>query len=215
MKPRNPYEFADELAPALKREIQVIFSNAALRLCSFDEINQATVKGVVGSSFSDLTTRLNSRLRRIIRKTYRSHGIILSADELTLLLAGLLNKPDPVTGYKLVREIPRKRDRLAESIMSDPASKQHIRRAFEKALDPVMLMSMQYLDIATDDSNMGAMKRENVAQVMWVSERDERVCETCKERDGMIFDIDRAPYKPHYRCRCHLEPVTDTAREDG
>lgn len=44
-------------------------------------------------------------------------------------------------------------------------------------------------------------------KVRWVTSGDERVCSSCGELHGKIFDIDRVPERPHRGCRCEIEPA--------
>ena len=53
-----------------------------------------------------------------------------------------------------------------------------------------------------------------VPQSIWVSERDGRVCPTCKNYDGMTWAVDdnslpRPVQDTHFACRCRLLPVRD------
>ena len=202
----NPYEYVDTLTPALGREIQLILSNASLRVCSFDEVNQASVRGVVSLSFAHIFSRLSSKLRKVIRNTYKSFGIVLTKEELDARLAALLSKYDPVMGYQLKKEVPRKRDRMIEAILARPG-KQDIRRSIAGQTPYILLMANQFMDTAVDDSRQDAMEREGVEKVMWISEGDNRVCPVCKERDHRIYSINQVPDKPHPRCRFWTEPV--------
>ena len=47
--------------------------------------------------------------------------------------------------------------------------------------------------------------------VIWITERDSRVCPICSPLDGQTFDIDESPPQPvddtHPGCRCRLLPV--------
>ena len=52
-------------------------------------------------------------------------------------------------------------------------------------------------------------KKAGVEKVMWIAERDDRTCDTCLKRDGLVFPIRDIPDKPHYGCRCTLKPITE------
>lgn len=58
-----------------------------------------------------------------------------------------------------------------------------------------------------DRAAITAYRDAGVEEVMWITQRDGRVCEECITLNGLIFPIDRVPDKPHYNCRCYLEPV--------
>lgn len=177
-----------------------------MRVCSFDEINQPDVKEAVNFSFRQIMSRLRPKYRSIIRETHKDFGIRLTPEEIAILLAALLSKLDPVTGYKFTTELNRKRDRLTEGILAR-GTKQEIRRTVKDALPHLLLQSGQYMDIATDDSRTDAMRRNGVEYVEWITQEDDRVCKVCNERNHKIYPIDQIPDKPHYRCRCYWVPV--------
>ena len=202
----NPYQMTDELWPELEKEIHAILSNAALRVYSFDEINQRKILKVLRPAFTRMLNAGKKRYRRIIKHTYSSFGITLNADDTAFLLEALMHRPDPVTGYRFDSEFSRKRTRLCEEILATPKP-QDIRRKFQKASRLILLMIWQYMDIATDDSREDAMRWNGVKRVRWITESDTRVCPTCRTRHNKIYDINLVPPKPHYRCRCYTEPV--------
>ena len=52
-----------------------------------------------------------------------------------------------------------------------------------------------------------------VMAVKWVSVGDDRVCQICKPRHGMVYPINSAPTIPtHFRCRCRYALVVDRRR---
>lgn len=203
----SPYRLSDKLITQGTREIKVILSNSTLRVCSFDEINQPLVEKEMTQAFRQINHLLIKKYRKIIKDTYKSFGIILTSAEITAILAAIITSPDAVSGYIYKNEFPRKRERLVEGIVARP-KKQDIRNTVKKHLPYLLLMMAHYMDTLTVDSRLDAMKRNGVQEVIWVTEEDERVCETCKALEGQIFRIDSVPHIPqHYRCRCHVEPV--------
>lgn len=65
--------------------------------------------------------------------------------------------------------------------------------------------------------NAAAMERyENsgVEQVEVLVEDDDKICDDCKELDGKIYNIDKAPTLPiHPNCRCCYVPVVQRNNE--
>lgn len=65
--------------------------------------------------------------------------------------------------------------------------------------------------------NTAAMDRYStmgVAQVEVLIEDDEVICDECKELDGKIFELDKAPTLPiHPNCRCCYIPVVERQNE--
>lgn len=65
----------------------------------------------------------------------------------------------------------------------------------------------QFALSVTDAAVVQAYEDAEEPEVMWVSERDNRVCHECKELDGEVFPLRDVPTKPHMGCRCRLVPV--------
>ncbi len=63
-----------------------------------------------------------------------------------------------------------------------------------------------------DTARIDTFKKNGIRRVKWQTQEDEKVCEECNERDGKIYPIDNIPTKPHYRCRCWVEPVLEKAK---
>ena len=52
-----------------------------------------------------------------------------------------------------------------------------------------------------------------VVAVKWVTSRDEKVCQVCRPRHGMVYPINSVPALPaHWGCRCWLALVVDRRR---
>ena len=116
----------------------------------------------------------------------------------------MLEEYNPVTLYRFLPEKERKKQRLTEAVIASQKRNSEI----DKALRYWTLQVDQYCLEATDKATIEAYKQADVHYVRWVTKDDERVCEDCAERDGMVFPINRIPDKPHYGCRCQLEPVS-------
>lgn len=117
----------------------------------------------------------------------------------------LLEWYDPVTKYSFENEVFRKSRRLAEAILSG-ANK---REECKKALRYWTIQSTQYAINMTDEARLEAFKRGGIRKVKWVTRNDEKRCAICQERDGKVYDIMRVPPKPHFNCRCWLEPIIE------
>ena len=123
-------------------------------------------------------------------------------------LSGLLSEPDPITMYAYNAEVDRKRDRVIEAVNATP-SKTLKQVQIDKGLRFWSQMTGQYMDEISDGANVSALKNNGVKKVRWITAQDDKVCKTCKERNGKVYDINRVPAKPHWRCRCYLRPVLD------
>ena len=114
-----------------------------------------------------------------------------------------------VTGYLYDREQKRKQARLKEGMMA--AKKAEDRDFYKKTIktntDLWYTQSKQYAEDIADNTVLDVWKVAGVTKIKWVTMRDEKVCKECGPLDGKIFDIDKVPPKPHYRCRCLKVPV--------
>ena len=121
--------------------------------------------------------------------------------DLAWLLA-LLAAYNAVTKVIYENDVDRKRQYTAEGINSSTAKVTEFRRGLHYWADLIAT----YADIVTDESTLKAYRDAGVKRVRWVTAGDERVCETCRERNGKVYSINAIPPK-HRRCRCVFEPV--------
>lgn len=121
-------------------------------------------------------------------------------------LLALLAAYNAVTKYVYDNEIDRKRDRTTEAVNSTTAKATEYRRG----LSYWSQMTAQYADTVTDEAALQAYLDAGVSRVRWVTAEDDKVCETCRSRDGKVYSIDNIPDKPHWRCRCYWVPAGGT-----
>lgn len=116
---------------------------------------------------------------------------------------------NPVTKYVYENELERKQARFFESIVADVEAKdRHEMEADYKAAENAWKRQTRQAMIDTEDrAAVTAYRDAGVEEVMWISVCDNRTCEECGAMNGLIFPVDSVPDKPHYNCRCHLEPV--------
>ncbi len=114
----------------------------------------------------------------------------------------ILESYDPITKYVFIHEVERKRARFAESVVASLNKSGEI----DTALRYWSAMIAQYAIEITDEAIKQAYIDDGVLQVMWVSTLDDRRCKECEKREGVIYDIDKVPPKPHIGCRCQLVP---------
>ena len=123
--------------------------------------------------------------------------------DLAWLLA-LLAAYNAVTKVIYDNDVDRKRQYTAEGINSSTAKVAEFRRGLHYWAD----LTSTYADIVTDESTLKAYRDAGVKKVRWVTTGDEKVCETCRERNGKVYSINAIPPK-HRRCRCHYLPVNN------
>ena len=121
----------------------------------------------------------------------------------------VLNEYNPVTGYLYDREAKRKEARLTEGMMAGKENddRDFYRKTIETNTNLWYTQSKQYAEDIADNTVIEVWKEVGVKKIMWVTQEDERVCNECRPLDRKIFDIDKVPAKPHYRCRCLKVPV--------
>ena len=58
-------------------------------------------------------------------------------------------------------------------------------------------------------------KRDNISKVQWLAGPDDRMCPICGEKNGSIYDIEKAPSLPyHPNCRCVWTVYFDDTPKD-
>lgn len=125
----------------------------------------------------------------------------------TALVAALFLLYSPVTKYQYRNETERKRERLADGILS-AKHRQDVRDVYNTGAKVWFNQARQYIDMSVDTAREAAFEDAGVTDVKWVAQKDGKVCKECRERDGMIYRIGQVPDKPHPRCRCYIVPVS-------
>lgn len=204
---KTPYRFADKALKSFQTFANAEFQNQSA--LGFDELNVLGVKAQVETMYSRIDTEAKRRFsqiaKEVIEDTENEIGAEPTEFDIPSLVAALLSRYDPVTKYVYTSEWVRKRDRLAESIMSD-AGNQEMRKSLKRALNLLSAQVRQYADNLTDETRLEVFKRANVTEVMWNTQKDGKVCAECAERNGEIYSVNAIPPK-HYHCRCYLTAV--------
>lgn len=203
------YQSADKAIKTMNRDI--IRDFGTLKTAKYDELN-------IVQSVTQLYRRQQEKARRrYYEVAFEGYLIGMYLVEMDVKKAQemaekaitpewidrLLTEVDPVTMYRFDTETERKAQRLAEILSASPTPSREIDRA-------AVIWSKQtgqYAINATDEAIKQAYIDAGVEMVMWVTARDERVCDECGPRDGKIYSIDEVPPKPHWGCRCVLLPV--------
>ena len=221
---KDPYALSDKAAKRLREKAVKRFrkTQRTIAIAGFDELN-------VISGFKDLYRELDKDNKKAFldtaRKVYdeawlliwelqREQGLTVSKkkykpgeDVLEMAwLMKLLESNNEITKYIYEHEKDRKREYTVESVNA-VKNKADKRQQIEKGMHYWDRMSVQYLDIVTDESMMQAYKDAGIEYVQWKTEQDERVCPVCEKRHDKIYRIDLAPPKAHWRCRCWYVPV--------
>lgn len=203
------YAPADKALKVLYDRAEAAFSQLATT-AAWDELN---VIREVSNVYEDINQTASEQYLMIARRAYheaqKEIGVESSDDKnLALFLLLLLRKYDAKTQYRYDHEWERKRDRLAESILSLPKAEQVVngnalRQALHRALNLMAGQLRNMADTVTDEARNEAFRDAGITEVVWNTQRDERVCEVCEERDRQVYPINALPPK-HRRCRCYL-----------
>lgn len=168
----------------------------------FDELN---VINIVKDLYSGLEKDNENAFLELAALAYREaspHGMKLPNRK---WMNELMKDYDPVTFFIYMNEVERKRDRAAEAINAAKDKGYE----FKKALSYWHRQTAQYADIITDQARLKAFKDAGVKRVRWNTQKDDKVCRDCDPLDGKIFDIDKAPAKQHWNCRCYYTAVLE------
>ncbi len=184
---------------AIKR-FEAAQSEAAL--FDFDELNVIKVVKTLYKRLASDNRKMFLDLAQAVYDEADPHGDE-EPDEAWLL--AFLEEYNAVTKYVYQHEIDRKRDYTAEGVNSSKDKAKEFRRG----LMYWSRMTEQYCLDVSDAATLKAFKDAGVARVRWVSEKDDRVCGKCQERDGKVYPIDKVPPKSHFGCRCHIEAVIE------
>ncbi|MDD7646552.1 MAG: hypothetical protein PUJ35_04825 [Ruminococcus bromii] len=203
----------------VKREIRRTFNR--MGMLGFDEINALSVKKETTAAYDALKSLNQREFLKIAQTAYgkaekeaEKAGFSPGKTEKKrrfskAWLLAVLGAYNLVTGYLYEQEAERKRLRTAEALLTAEAyhSRSAYRDALQLAADLWYTQSAQYADTVTDAAVLEAYRACGVETVRWVTAEDGKVCETCLERYGETYRIDKIPAKPHYRCRCYVLPV--------
>lgn len=202
------YEYIDENVERLKKQTQTAFNNFRLSLLKFDELNVMQVKTETESLFTKLKRQSDRFYTGLLNHLAESMGFEedkYDLDELLETYSGTLL-------YSFSTEMERKRERLFETMvaiddMSDPEilsqQKKNIRN-----------WNTQVEEFGVDIERnifLSELRDSGIRKVQWMTAEDERVCTDCSDLNGIVFDIDNVPRRPHIGCRCWLKGVS----EDG
>lgn len=200
--PDNYYDLADKAIELLNKRATKRFEDAKDEAAK-DGFDELSVLEVTRTLYQDLARDNQEIFLELAQERYQEaepHGE--EPPDLAWLLA-LLAAYNAVTKYQYTNEVERKRQYTTEGINSSTAKVTEFRRGLHWWAD----LTSSYADIVTDESTLKAYRDAGVRRVRWVTAGDEKVCETCRERNGKVYSINSIPPKPHRRCRCVYEPV--------
>lgn len=202
MENKNPYDLTDKAIDLLNRRAVKRFEDAKDEAAQrgFDEIN---VLEVTRTLYDQLRKDNQDVFLELAQERYQEaepHGE--EPPDLVWLLA-LLAAYNAVTKVIYDNDVDRKMQYTTEGINSGTAKVTEFRRGLHYWAG----LTADYADIVTDESTLKAYRDAGVKKVKWITAGDEKVCETCRERNGKVYSINSIPPKPHKHCRCIWEAV--------
>ena len=205
----NYYAPCDIAIKAMDRETVELFGR--MKMAKWDEINVIrTVTSVYRESFKKARKRYFEEayeayiLAMLMMGTESKKAHRMADRSITLdWVDSILDRTDFVTLYRFSSESERKAYRLAEQVEVSTNRNALIDRAMKDWSRQLGQYAINFADYAV----LKAYEDAGVEQVVWVTEKDERRCNTCAGLDGMVFRIHEIPPKPHYGCRCRYLPV--------
>lgn len=198
----NPYEHMDE-------ELDKFRHVLVKRFRKIKTVKKG-LRGVVNSTYDYLYKR-SYQMYLGLAKYYYEKAEGKKKHPSDEWLQDFLEDYDFLTGYQYDPEWDRKRARTFELAQSyrDENKTPDLKRPMTLLNQQVTEKSIEIVDAAT----IKAYKDQGVTKVKWVTQRDNKVCAECEERDGKIFNIDELPDK-HYNCRCWLMRYDDRPKDN-
>lgn len=207
----NIFRHADKALMVMFNEMSREFQKLSTDI-GFEELNILETRKRVNAMYRRMDAYIQQRYRDVARNAYRD-----ACEEAKYKTDGfdafefvydVLHAYDPLSDFVYVREWTRKRDRLFESIIATERGNQEMRRNLKRGLDVLANQVRQYADNITAQARVLAFKRAGIDAVVWITEKDERVCSVCAPRDEQIYPIELLPEFPaHWRCRCTIQIV--------
>lgn len=184
------------------------------RLALFDEMNVVQTKKHVHKLYAKVYKTIKQEFLKIINEIYQIiydeavamgfDGDIRNLDD--AWIDEFFDAYNPVTKYVFSNEIDRKEARLFEALISNELERL---KSYAYAERLITQQIEQYAIDLEDSIAKVVYEDTKVKKVMWVAEQDAKTCDVCSELDGQIFELNNAPYKQHYNCRCYLIPVKE------
>lgn len=225
MKEIDYYKPADKVIQLMNRENLRAFSR--LKLADFDRVN--VVRDVL-KLYREMARKAKRRYLEMGLEAYllglemlddpphEQEARRMAKEAITNdWVETLMNETDFVTLYRFNSEMERKAQRLIEGLATvsgkaggkepwqTPVETRNM--LIDQALKQWTKQLGQYAINVTDAAVIQALDDAGVAWVMWLTERDQRVCTDCHQLDGRVFAVDEVPAKPHLNCRCRLVPL--------
>lgn len=201
----TPYDKSDKAIEDFGKTILTLLNNLRLKISTGNK-SLSSIQKETDKTYQNI---LSSAL-----KIYLSSAKEYLPDLTQKILKSWLEEYNPVTEYLFFNEFERKRDRYAEGIYTILQNGKSIHGSDMLTLNKkyskyIKQQLEEYSIFIVDKALIEKYKKEGVKKVKWNTEVDDSTCEKCKSLDGKVFDIDKAPSKQHYGCRCYYTEVKE------
>ena len=205
------FRHADAALMVILGDMSREFQNLGMTI-GFDKLNVLETRLRVNAMYKRMDGVIRREYRKIARKAYREAceeaNYRTDGFDDAEFVNGVLRAYDSVSDFVYTREWTRKRDRLFESIIATERGNQEMRKNLKRGLDVLANQVRQYADNITAKARVFAFKNAGADVLVWITEKDERVCSVCAPRDEQFYPIEMLPdYPAHWHCRCKLEWV--------
>lgn len=199
----NPYDTLDSELEKLKPAIIALLNNLRLRAMAGSDVR--FLKRQVTNTFDEIDDRAKQMFLRVANEYYS----VTSND-----IERWLEEYNEVTQYVYKNEWERKTGRYLEILLTfrntdKSFSSYEMMDAQKRAGNLISLQIEEYGVFSVDKARELQFIKDGIKRLRWNAQKDRRVCEVCRLRDGKIYDIKNAPGKAHYRCRCYYSEVEE------
>lgn len=203
------YKYMDAQLERLHKKIKRLFSRSRTAIRR-DELNIIKATKQLYEELNKLNLEYYKKIAIAAYETLAGEEADTSDIDEEWIWAVLFDEYDPVTKYVYSNEVERKRARYAEAVIATASLVRETaiaERYWKRQTD-------QYAINAVDEARKKAFKDMGVEKVIWCTEQDNKVCGECQELEGQVFVLGEEPDKPHYNCRCWLEPYEEEETDD-
>ncbi len=163
-----------------------------------NKLKQQYINGYEGASPNKLTT-VPAKVASQDEYSQRIwvHGDVMTTRMKETLNKGLSRGMKKSDINKMTRSIPQSGDRIDDNLATP----------MNQMLSRIHTLTTNEAILNSNSGKNRAYDEQNVQNVMWLTEEDDRVCDICEPLDRQTFDYGQAPIPvtdTHPRCRCQL-----------
>lgn len=202
----DPFAATDRAVRIATRKMVRIFARLRSRLALLDEDTYLVMQWI-DAAYAEAWDVYRSCLVSAYAKAYLSI-LPRGAPASDAAFADYASSAEEPEGYIPRSEWDRKRERAFEAVLSAIRAGAPAVSVVTAARRLAVGQMVQGADGMTDLAILDAYSDAGIAKVRFVTQRDGRVCRECRENDGRVYAIGKAPHIPiHHNCRCFYIPA--------